>query len=97
MPLPGQTSGPSPADAATDVALTADLSWTAGTNAVTYDVYLGTDVNAVTLKRRALACLEAGVRYRANPVVRVEAVEAFLERGVTLELPCVEEREWASW
>ncbi len=43
MPLPGQASSPNPADGATDVNLTADLSWTAGTNAATYDVYLGTD------------------------------------------------------
>ncbi|MHC4737394.1 MAG: LamG-like jellyroll fold domain-containing protein, partial [Planctomycetota bacterium] len=33
---------PSPADSATDVSITADLSWTAGTGATSHDVYFGT-------------------------------------------------------
>jgi hypothetical protein len=41
-PLPGQASNPSPADSATDVAVSADLSWTAGSNATSRDVYFGT-------------------------------------------------------
>jgi ATP-dependent DNA helicase DinG len=38
-------------------------------------------------------------RLRVAPDERstIEAVGAFLEREVTLELPCVEEEEWASW
>ncbi|MCP4660111.1 MAG: Ig-like domain-containing protein, partial [bacterium] len=40
---PGQASGPSPADGATDVALNAVLSWTAGAGADSHDVYFGTD------------------------------------------------------
>jgi hypothetical protein len=39
---PGQASSPSPADSATDVAVTADLSWTAGSGATSHDVYFGT-------------------------------------------------------
>jgi len=39
---PGQASTPSPANSATDVTTTADLSWTAGTNATSHDVYFGT-------------------------------------------------------
>ncbi|MHC4737465.1 MAG: hypothetical protein ACYS9Y_01025, partial [Planctomycetota bacterium] len=39
---PGQASNPSPADSATDVSLTADLSWTAGSGATSHDVYFGT-------------------------------------------------------
>ena len=40
---PNQVSNPSPADGATDVSATADLSWSAGTGATNYNVYLGTD------------------------------------------------------
>jgi hypothetical protein len=38
---PGQASGPSPGDAATDVALDADLNWTAGSDTTSHDVYFG--------------------------------------------------------
>ena len=43
LALPGQVSGPSPADGATDVNITEDLSWSAATDANSYDVYFGTD------------------------------------------------------
>ena len=43
IPMPGVATSPSPSDGATDVNVTSDLSWTAGTNAVSYNVYLGTD------------------------------------------------------
>ncbi|MHC4397002.1 MAG: DNRLRE domain-containing protein [Planctomycetota bacterium] len=39
---PGQASNPSPADSATDVSITADLSWTAGSGSTSSDVYFGT-------------------------------------------------------
>jgi hypothetical protein len=42
LPLPGQTSNPVPGDGATDISTTADLSWTAGFYATSYDVYFGT-------------------------------------------------------
>jgi hypothetical protein len=41
-PPPGQASYPTPANGATDVSLTADLSWTAGSGATSHDVYFGT-------------------------------------------------------
>jgi hypothetical protein len=40
--LPGQASNPAPANGATDVGLSAQLSWTAGTNTDSHDVYFGT-------------------------------------------------------
>jgi len=43
IPLPGQASNPSPADMAAEVSIDADLSWTAGSNATSHDVYFGTD------------------------------------------------------
>ena len=40
-PPPGQASNPNPADGATGVSPYANLSWTAGPNAVSHDVYFG--------------------------------------------------------
>jgi len=45
---PGPITNATPADAAVDVALTAKLSWTAGTGGTSRDVYFGTDFNAVS-------------------------------------------------
>ncbi len=39
---PGQASNPSPANSATDVNTAANLSWTAGSSATSYNVYFGT-------------------------------------------------------
>lgn len=50
---------------------------------------VGKSVNQVTLKRRALACLEAAIRYEANPVVRVEAVEALESSGCPNGVPWI--------
>jgi hypothetical protein len=42
LPLPGQAGNPNPSDGATKVSATADLSWTAGSDATSHDVYFGT-------------------------------------------------------
>ncbi|MHC4739593.1 MAG: carbohydrate binding domain-containing protein, partial [Planctomycetota bacterium] len=39
---PGQAANPDPADSATGVSTTADLSWSAGSGATSHDVYFGT-------------------------------------------------------
>jgi hypothetical protein len=41
-PLPGQASEPHPANNATDVSLTTDLSWTGGIDVTSHEVYFGT-------------------------------------------------------
>jgi len=41
-PLPEQASNPNPANGATDVSTKANLSWIAGSDATSHDVYLGT-------------------------------------------------------
>ncbi|MGB2809711.1 MAG: Ig-like domain-containing protein, partial [Sedimentisphaerales bacterium] len=46
---PGQASGPSPGDAAQDVAVDADLSWMAGSDTTLHDVYFGTDSGSLSL------------------------------------------------
>jgi hypothetical protein len=40
---PGKATSPSPANSATGVSITADLSWTAGSGSTSSDVYFGTD------------------------------------------------------
>ena len=45
---PGQATNPSPADFAVDTPISTLLLWTAGTGAVTHDVYLGTSFVVVT-------------------------------------------------
>ncbi|MHC4738427.1 MAG: LamG-like jellyroll fold domain-containing protein, partial [Planctomycetota bacterium] len=44
---PNQASGPSPGDTATDIIITSTLSWTAGADTISHDVYLGTSFNDV--------------------------------------------------
>ena len=41
-PLPAHASNPYPANGATAIASTVNLSWTAGTSAITHNVYIGT-------------------------------------------------------
>ncbi len=45
---PARATAPMPANNALNVALDVSLSWTAGTGATSHDVYLGTDMMAVT-------------------------------------------------
>ena len=46
-PSPGKAFNPNPADGAIDVDRDVTLNWSPGQNAVSHDVYLGTDGNAV--------------------------------------------------
>jgi len=43
VPLPGQATTPSPANAAANVGVTSDLGWAVGADAASHDVYFGTD------------------------------------------------------
>jgi hypothetical protein len=47
-PTPGKATNPSPTDTATNVNLDTNLSWTAGPNTSSHDVYLGTSSSNVT-------------------------------------------------
>ena len=47
--VPVQAREPQPADGVTDVSINATLSWRAGREAVSHELYLGTDPNALTL------------------------------------------------
>ena len=52
---PTQAISPSPANGATGVSITADLSWTAGVDATSHDVYFGTNQTNVTNATHASA------------------------------------------
>jgi hypothetical protein len=41
-PYPGRAGNPNPSNGAIGVSQTADLSWTAGSDAISHDLYLGT-------------------------------------------------------
>jgi len=47
--LPGQASNPNPADGAVDVDVDANLTWTAGLDAVSHNVYFGPSINDMVL------------------------------------------------
>jgi len=49
MYIPAQAREPQPDDGQADVLVTTDLSWRAGREAVSHEVYWGTDPNALTL------------------------------------------------
>ena len=57
---PGQASSPSPADSATDVSISADLSWTAGSGATSHDVYFGTSSPGTFLGNQTATTFEPG-------------------------------------
>ncbi len=49
MYIPAMAREPEPADGATDVSVATDLTWRAGRDAASHDVYLGTDAEALEL------------------------------------------------
>jgi len=58
--IPAKATNFAPADNATSVSITPTLSWTAGTNALTHNVYFGTDQAAVTNATTATASIFKG-------------------------------------
>ena len=80
--IPAAAREPKPADGAVDVEPNAMLSWRVGRDAVSYDVYLGTDPNTLervgttTETRLAPSGLEYGTDY-AWMVVAVNGDEAW--------------------
>jgi hypothetical protein len=60
---PGAASSPSPADSATDVAVDADLSWSAGSGATSRDVYFGTTSPGSFQGNQTATTFDPGARY----------------------------------
>jgi len=57
---PGAASSPSPANGATAVSLTADLSWTAGSGATSHNVYFGTASPGTSRGNQAATTYDTG-------------------------------------
>jgi hypothetical protein len=59
-PLPGAATNPTPIDGATDIGLTQDLSWRAGGEATSHDVYFGTDIPPSFIGNQTAATYDTG-------------------------------------
>jgi len=57
----GKASNPNPADEATGLSITADLSWTAGYGATSYDVYFGTSSPPPFVCNQTAATFDPGI------------------------------------
>jgi len=58
--LPGQATNPNPANGATGVSITADLSWTAGSGATSHDVYFGTAASPPFIQNQTATTYDTG-------------------------------------
>ena len=72
--LPGAPALPSPADGARQVSLTTALSWTAGSNNETFDVYFGTTEDPPFVGRQNSTAYQAELAPNTTYFWRVEAV-----------------------
>ena len=74
---PGQTAGPNPPSDATGVDPNADLSWTAGYAATSYDLYFGTSSPPPFIHNQSTTTLEPGTMYHSSTYYwRIDAVNA---------------------
>jgi len=60
-PPPEPASNPSPADGASNIAVTAEMSWTAGAGAQSHDVYFGTDDPPPSLQNQSETTFDPGI------------------------------------
>jgi len=79
--LPGQTSNPNPADDATGVSVDADLSWTGGAGATSYNVYFGTAAPAPYQGNQLDTTFDPGTM--ANDTTYYWRVDSVNEAGAT--------------
>ncbi len=75
-PAPGQVSNPDPADASSNILVSTNLSWTAASDAKTYDVYFGLASTNMTLVSAAQTATDytPALGYETNYQWRVDAV-----------------------
>lgn len=59
--VPGQASNPSPANGATEVSITADLSWTAGSDTTSHDIYFGTNSSPPFVQNQSSTIFDPGL------------------------------------
>jgi predicted outer membrane repeat protein len=60
-PLPGQAISPNPADGVADVNAFTDLSWMAGSYAMSHDVYFGTSIPLLFIGNQTATVFDAGL------------------------------------
>ncbi len=73
-----QASNPNPADGATTVSTTADLSWTAGVGATSHDVYFGTSSTPPSIGNQAAATFDPGtMAYSTTYYWRIDETGAY--------------------
>jgi hypothetical protein len=65
-PLPEQASNPTPSDGASYIDVNTDLSWTAGTDATSHDVYLGTSEPLPFIGNQTATTFEPGTLAEAT-------------------------------
>ena len=61
-----EASNPHPADGATDIDINADLSWTAGADATSHDVYFGTSSPPPFIRNQILATFDPGTMVKGT-------------------------------
>jgi hypothetical protein len=77
LPLPGQAGNPNPPDGATSIEITAALSWTAGSNAASHDVYFGTSTPPEFQGNQTEAIFDPDeMKYNTTYLWRIDEVNA---------------------
>jgi glycoprotein endo-alpha-1,2-mannosidase len=75
---PSQATGPEPADEAKTVNITADLSWTDGSDVTSYDVYFGTSSPGTFKGNQTAATFEPGTMAMATKYYwRIDTVNSY--------------------
>ncbi len=78
MLLPGQVSNPNPTDGALGIDINADLSWSAGFDAVLYDVYFGTNSPGTFKGNRTTTTFDPGtMAFSTTYYWRIDAVNSW--------------------
>ena len=77
LQLPGRADNPNPSNGATGVDITTKLSWTAGSNAESHDVYFGTSSPLVFQGNQTAAIFDPGeMKYLRTYYWRIDEVNA---------------------
>ena len=75
---PGKAINPNPADGATGIGINADLSWTAGVDATSHDVYFGTTDPPAFIWNRTAKTFDPGtMTIRTTYYWRIDEVNAW--------------------
>jgi hypothetical protein len=75
---PSRATGPEPPDGATAVSITADLSWTAGSDVTSYDVYFGTNSPGTFRGNQSLTTFDPDTMYMSTTYYwRIDTVNGY--------------------